>query len=291
MDKLDSLLTHSAPSTSVFHTGQLSHALAVPMHKTCGHLHVLHYGQLRIGLGNGRALEVSEPSIVLFPRPMACELAPVVGRVGEPNMEQGQGHSVEAQLVCAHVDFGHAMAATLARSIPQALVVPLHQSAQLAACAHLVLGEAHGQSCGRRTALEHLMNYFLVLLIRHLMEQGVTDGGVLAAMAHPRLSVAITAMHDAPQQGWTLESLADAAGMSRVSFANTFRQTTGLTVLGYLTTWRMGVAKSLLRQGKSLKEITPKVGYGSAQALIRSFAKLEHISPKAWLVAQERRNS
>jgi len=60
---------------------------------------------------------------------------------------------------------------------------------------------------------------------------------------------------------WSLEDLVATAGMSR----------TRLTPGSYLGEWRLGVAQSLLRQGKPVQLVSDVVGYGSASALSRAF--------------------
>jgi transcriptional regulator GlxA family with amidase domain len=151
--------------------------------------------------------------------------------------ESTNGESVE--IVCAHVDFGLAMSETLIRTIPNVLVVPLTQSSHLSPMLELLFQEAANQNCGKQAAMNHLMNFCLVLLIRQLLVGTTIKNGVIAALSDKRLSIAITVMHDQPHLDWTIESLAQTVGMSRASFANHFQATTGTTAMGYLTTWRM----------------------------------------------------
>jgi transcriptional regulator GlxA family with amidase domain len=61
------------------------------------------------------------------------------------------------------------------------------------------------------------------------MESGAVHGGLLSGLSHPRLRNALVAMHEAPAQEWTLDELAQVAGMTRSEFATTFRETVGVT--------------------------------------------------------------
>jgi AraC-like DNA-binding protein len=274
MDKLDSLLMQSNPNARVFYAGQLSEATQIDASPGVGHIHVLYAGHLRLTRLDEAELNITQPSLILFPRATACSLIPTA--IGIES----------AKVVCAHVDFGQAMSATLALSIPDVLVIPLEESTQLGPMLRLMFEESSGQNCGKKVALNHLMNYFLVLLLRKLMVEDSVKTGILAAMADTRLAVAVTAMHDEPQADWTLENLAEKAGMSRARFASHFRAKTGTTPLEYLTIWRIEVAKNHLRKGQTLKAIAPKVGYSSAEALIRSFLRHTQITPKEWLRLQ-----
>jgi AraC-like DNA-binding protein len=89
-------------------------------------------------------------------------------------------------------------------------------------------------------------------------------------------------MHDQPGHPWTLDELADLAGMSRARFAVNFRETVGITPLDYLTDWRMSVAQNLLKQGRPIKSVAAAVGYQSQAALARVFAKRIGLAPTDW---------
>jgi AraC-like DNA-binding protein len=105
----------------------------------------------------------------------------------------------------------------------------------------------------------------------------------LAALRDPQLSVAMEAMHSDLARPWTVAELARIAGMSRSSFAAAFRAKAGETPLGYLTSWRLYRAKTLLRDSPlSVHEIALRVGYDSGAALSRVFTRHEDTSPGAW---------
>lgn len=271
MDRLDALLKHSSPRGELFYAQQLCHTAQLDAASNRGHLHVLYSGHLAIRIQNRPVLEIHEPSVVLFPRPLTCELSP-----------QPSG-AAAVQIVCAHVDFGQAMTNVLRHSIPDLLVIPLAHSVSFRPLLTLLFDEANNQHCGRSAALNHLVNLFLVQLLRHLMDGGVLETGILAALADQRLATALTAMHERPQSDWTLEGLAHMAGMSRARFAHHFRTTTGVTALAYLASLRIAVAKSMLQRGSALKMIAPKVGYLNADTLIRSFVRHTGQTPKKWL--------
>ena len=115
------------------------------------------------------------------------------------------------------------------------------------------------------------------------MNAKLMGGGILAGLADPRLAKAITAMHERPEQSWSLEQLAESAGMSRARFAVHFREMVGMTPLDYLTDWRIGIAQSQLKAGKSLKLVAPAVGYMSPAAFTRVFSQRIGVSPTEWV--------
>ena len=98
-----------------------------------------------------------------------------------------------------------------------------------------------------------------------------------------RLGKAIEGMHKHPETSWSLEQLAQRAGMSRARFAAHFRKLVGMTPFDYLISWRLGVAQTMLRKGNSLKLIASVVGYANATALTRVFTQRVGMSPSEWL--------
>ena len=107
-------------------------------------------------------------------------------------------------------------------------------------------------------------------------------------LGDPRLARALDAMHKHPETSWSLEALAQSAGMSRARFAAHFRQVVGITPFDYLTNWRMAVAQTMLLQGKSLKRIAPAVGYANSTALTRVFRARLGVPPSDWIARSQK---
>ena len=160
------------------------------------------------------------------------------------------------------------------------MVLPLASHPALAPICDLVLGEAFSERSGRQEALDRLFDYLLILIVRHVVESGSVASGVLAGLADPRLARALTATHEAPGNGWTLDDLADLAGMSRTRFAEHFRTQIGQAPIEYLTVWRMTVARQLLAKGKPVKRVALQVGYQSAAAFSRAFSRMTGQVPR-----------
>ena len=114
------------------------------------------------------------------------------------------------------------------------------------------------------------------------MQNGLLQAGVLLALGDRKLSKAMACMHAAPGSAWTLEHLAQKAGMSRARFAAHFHRIVGTTPLDYLTKWRISMAMKMLNRGDSPKAVASAVGYSSSAVLSRLFVQRIGITPRRW---------
>jgi AraC-like DNA-binding protein len=231
---------------------------------------------MKIIRADGRELIINTPSIVFFPRPRRHRLyAPEKGG---------------AELVCATIEFGAGMLNPLIASFPDPLVLPIDSLPEFAPALELLFSEAFSVSPARQAAIDRLFEYVLVLLMRSAMNARLIDSGALIGLGDARLARAMDAMHKHPETSWSLEELAQTAGMSRARFAAHFRQVVGTTPFDYLTDWRIGVAQTMLLAGKSLKRVAPAVGYANSTALTRVFTARLGVPPSNWLARVQKRD-
>lgn len=129
---------------------------------------------------------------------------------------------------------------------------------------------------------QQLATMILVQALRLHLSQGLHGGvGWLFALADKRMSAAITAMHDDPAQRWTIQSLAQRAGMSRSTFALRFKQTVGASPMDYLTRWRMMVAADrLTTSGDAVSTLAAALGYESDSAFSTAFKRVMGCAPR-----------
>lgn len=274
MDHLAPFFEKFSLTARMFYSGQLCGSSGNHDSEQAGHLHVLKKGTMKIVRPNGRQMIIDIPSIVFFPRPGRHRLV----------APEHDG----AELVCATVEFGAGMLNPVLASFPEPLVLPLDTLPELEPALHLLFSEAFSEAPARQPAINRLLEYVLLLLIRAALEARLVDTGVLMGLSESRLARAIDGMHKHPETTWSLEQLAQLAGMSRARFAIHFRQVVGTTPFDYLTNWRMAVTQTMLRQGKSLKRIAPAVGHANSTALTRVFTQRLGIPPSEWLARAQK---
>ncbi len=132
--------------------------------------------------------------------------------------------------------------------------------------------------------VQHLAYMILIQALRLHLAEGIKGGvGWLFALAEPRMRAAIHAMHDDPAHRWTLQQLAEKAGMSRSSFAQTFKATVGEPPMEYLTRWRMLRAGDRLANSRDpVSTIALSLGYDSESAFSTAFKRIMGCSPRRY---------
>jgi AraC-like DNA-binding protein len=131
---------------------------------------------------------------------------------------------------------------------------------------------------------EQLAYMILVQALRLHLAEGSSGGvGWIFALADKQMSAAISAMHDDPAHGWTVQELAERAGMSRSTFALKFKATVGQSPMEYMTGWRMLLAGDrLVNSGDSISTIALSLGYESESAFSTAFKRVMGCSPRQY---------
>jgi len=272
VDRLAALLDNFSVTAEMFHAGTLcgSHWLAAQ--ENMGQMHLIQRGPLTVYHGTEQ-LHIANPCLLLYPRSM-------------PHRFESDLHS-GADMVCANLVFAGGINNSIADALPPVVCLPLDEMPDAAVVLQLLFDEAFAQRCGRTTVLNRLFEVVLIQVLRQLMERSQVQGGMLAGLAHPRLRMALVAMHESPATPWNLEELGEQCGMSRSVFANTFRDIVGCTPGAYLLSWRMAISQRLLRQGQSLQQVSDAVGYGSETSFSRAFRTHTGVPPRQWRETQK----
>jgi AraC-like DNA-binding protein len=279
VDRLSALLERFRVRAHLFHAGPLCGVTHFAAQPGRGFLHVLRSGEMalthRARSGAPRRIVLREPSLMLYPRPQAHDFhnAP----------EEG------SDFVCAAVDFDGGPSHPLLQALPPLVVLPLARVDGLAQSLALLFAETDRVRCGARLLADRLFEVVLIQLLRWLLDHPDEAGipaGLITGLAEPRLARALSALHEHPGHAWSLERMAQRAGMSRSAFAAGFKSAVGQTPADYLAHWRLALAQAQLRQGRSLKAIADELGYANASALSRLFTQKIGVSPRRWMTSQ-----
>lgn len=144
--------------------------------------------------------------------------------------------------------------------------------------------EAEHERMGKTAVINHWASIMMIECLRVYIERlpEATENW-LKAMKDPFLTKALVAMHEMPSENWTINKLAEVAGMSRSSFAQRFKEVVGIPPLTYLMDYRLRLAARYLRlQQNSISRISELVGYASDSTFSQAFKRVYGISPKAY---------
>lgn len=93
----------------------------------------------------------------------------------------------------------------------------------------------------------------------------------------------LAAVHEGPAEDWSVETLAQLAGMSRSAFSERFNEVVGEPPHAYVAEVRMQRASWLLRESdRTLADVASAVGYDSESSFTRVFRKRFGSSPGAF---------
>jgi len=270
MDQLSHIIDSFSLQAGVFYTGKLcglSHFNDKSLLE--GHIHLLRGGKITLAGLSSEQVVINKPSIIFIPRPRAHSL---------------QTEEVEdAELICATVQYGAGSSNSLANALPDVLILPITQMPFIKTNIEWLLDEAGQENQGRQAIMNRLMEIFIINMLRSIINSKQLRNSMLAGLVHPQLKKVLHQIHNAPEESWSLEKLADIAAMSRSKFAEVFKEVIGQTPNDYISEWRISVAQSLLLQGKNVGLVANSVGYETASALSRVFRKKTGYAPKEWL--------
>jgi AraC-like DNA-binding protein len=135
---------------------------------------------------------------------------------------------------------------------------------------------------GSETLVYGLLDVIFVLLMREMLQrQGERTSCWSHGIRDPQVMKAVQALHNDCARAWTLDTLAQHAGLSRTSLAERFRESMGNTPLNYLRTVRMQKAMAALSESeRSLEQIAREVGYTDAFSFSKVFKRTVGVAPR-----------
>ncbi|MDT8343502.1 MAG: AraC family transcriptional regulator [Thermohalobaculum sp.] len=260
-------------------------------------LHYVLAGRGEISVPGRPPLPVGPGSLVLMPALMAHALH----GAGDPGPPLPDCRPAELELVehiggtpddpsggclraiCSHVQVGLRGASGLVDLIRQPMVVGVAEDAVIAGTVERLLAELAAPGLGSRAMIRALLLQCMIQLLRRRVEARDRALDWMAALSDERLWIALRRMLDAPGEAHSVESLADAAGMSRASFARHFSAACGAGPMELLRDLRMRSAAGLLANSDlPVKRIAAQVGFRSRSAFVRAFTHHAGIAPRAF---------
>jgi AraC-like DNA-binding protein len=246
-------------------------------------------------------VRLREGDLLLFPQGDAHVISSAPGLRGTPDRatyvrgpaalplvhELGGSGPEEARIICGFLGCDDRPFNPLLAALPRMLHVPATiadwAGGWIGALTMSAVKEASQPRPGSENVLARLSELMFVETIRRYLETlPPGESGWLAGLRDPVVGRALGALHGAPAEPWTVESLARRVGASRSVLAERFTALVGQPPMQYLALWRMQAAARQLLDGAGVAEVAAAVGYESEAAFSRAFKKLLGRAPATW---------
>jgi AraC-like DNA-binding protein len=183
----------------------------------------------------------------------------------------------DVRLLGGHFSLSSANARLAVSLLPA--MIHIRDNPRLALLIRLVCEEANQPARASQLVLARLVEVLLVEALR-AGEDYSSRPGLMRGLADQRVSEALKAIHAAPERTWTIHECARTAGMSRSAFFERFARLVGMSPMEYVLSWRMALAKELLRaKTAKLDEVARRVGYGSGSTFSIAFSRHVGMAP------------
>ena len=297
LDLLSDILTNlSLRGTLYFRTSFTKPwGVAVPSYENVARFHFAHRGNCLVKVeGVAEPVTLAQGDLIIIPHgaphDLYCGHEPEktilpLDKVLELSGFKGNGVLVyggaepqsETQLICGHFSFDPNTRHLLLERLPPYIHLKNYGESAgrwMEATLRVIGEEAGGQKLGGDLIALKMSEAILAQAIRSFIESDASKDSALSAFSNRNICRALDAFHKAPTERWTVEALANEAGMSRTGFAVQFQKLMVMSPMDYVTSWRMEIAKKVLREsGTSLTDAAESAGYASDSAFTRAFKK------------------
>jgi AraC-like DNA-binding protein len=210
--------------------------------------------------------------------PRADELVttPIAAMPGGARVGNPEG-AVDVRMLVGNCVLDSPDAALLVPLLPQ--WVHLRSEPRLVTLVQLLADETRADRPARDMVMARLLEVLLIEALRSTSSTAASPG-LVRGLSDPKLALALRLMHAQPAAPWSIAQLAREAAMSRSAFFDRFSRAVGVTPMDYLQTWRMAMAKQLLRQRElAIADIADRVGYRSVSSFGVAFRRHVGVSP------------
>jgi AraC-like DNA-binding protein len=262
-------------------------------------LHLVTQGSFVLEVGDEPPTVISQGDLVLLPHGIGHRMVDESGRdctglfdlpvekISERyEVLRIDGDGDYCHAICAGVRFEHPNADHLLNVLPPLIHLASHEQPShgwIKAILEMMAAEASALNPGGETVMTRLADVLVIHLIRSWIESvNGAESGWLAALKDQQIGNALIHVHREPDREWTVETMAQEAGMSRSAFAAKFTSLVGETAMKYVTRWRMNLARTrLILEDISMGELAEELGYRSEAAFARTFKRYMGITPGA----------
>ena len=283
MDLLGDILDTFKLSASVFLHANFCGAWAVDSSgEQKATFHMVARGACWLHLpGEGVPIGLRAGDLVVFPHDALHTIAnsevPPAPEFPRNQASENSADGPATSLICGYFQFESHNWNPLLNALPEVMLIRGEESANTALMDTLIrfiIYETESNSPGGSVVIDKMSEVLFIHVVRTYIHNEDISDGYIAALADKQVCTAITEIHQQPGASWTVESLAEKAGMSRSAFATRFHRMVKMTPMQYVTCWRMQRAFEQFKTTKqSVTQVAENYGYRSEASFSKAFKK------------------
>ena len=219
--------------------------------------------------------------LVLLPRGPAHELASHVDARTVPldRWAPPEGAKPVTTVLCGEYRGSSCPITSLWRDLPEVIHLPasvLADEPRVQGVIDLLVAEFEAPAGGAEPLVASLLDALMIYVLRAWTRSDEGAGTWVGGLEDPALADTLRKVHAQPAAPWTVEELAQEAGMSRAAFSRVFSERLGEPPMQYVRRWRMAHAARLLTEDadRPVAHIAEEVGYTSEFAFNRAFKRV-----------------
>jgi AraC-like DNA-binding protein len=145
----------------------------------------------------------------------------------------------------------------------------------------LIAAEASELGPGAEIIITRIADVLVIQAIRSWLRHApISEQGWIAAFHDELVGRALALIHHDPAAPWNVAGLARSVGLSRSAFSARFSALVGVSVMSYVSEWRMQLARTRLRTtSDTAASVAARLGYHSEATFSRAYRRTFGASP------------
>lgn len=147
----------------------------------------------------------------------------------------------------------------------------------------LIATEASQLDPGSEIIITRIADVLVIQAIRSwLRHASISEQGWIAAFNDDLVGRALALIHQSPSAAWSVAGLARDVGTSRSALSARFTSLVGVSVMSYISDWRMQLARTRLRtSSETVASVAHELGYRSEATFSRAYRRTFGAPPGA----------
>ncbi len=287
-DVLSQVLTLIRLRGELVYSARLRAPWSIAFPKGPAHFYFIESGTLSIQTLGAPPMRVSQGDMVLLPHgtghvvsddpsTLPVHIGSVIGAHfdREKSVLDYGGDGTAARVVGGLFHFEGGSLAAIMAALPLVVHIPGVDGKTpdwLHALTHFLVKESHEVEPGSSLMISRLIDLLVIRTLRTWAASQSHPNSWIGAIGDERIGRALNAIHAAPYDPWTVDSLAGLAAMSRSIFAERFTARVGEAPLQYIKRLKLTLAADMLASGGlRVTQAAQRVGYNSDAAFSRAF--------------------